>query len=1047
MSAQVTNTINGLLHFTEDTNLAVLPIKFAPAPYIASNFPPVLIFSNDFEYARAGLYTNGSVFPGSPNSPGLGQRNWRVVTNSVTVVSNPPLAALGSNYLALANGTLACDLPTAPGHRYQLAYSVRGPCAVGWWNGEVEPLSRRARDLISGNHGAFINGATNTSTTGGNQTNEAYVGRSGLFFTGMISNGLFGSPDLATKIELADPPQLRLTNALTVEGWIRPIAQTNVYINDLLTSGSGPVIEQILFRGDSRNCFDPYYLALKQTNGTQFDLIFHVASSNSPACGVSLQTSDQPIANTNWHHVAAVFESNVLWTNVPAWPTNQLRLYVDGQLLTNVFLQTSTSSLPLLTSYTSESPFQDLEPDFSPGVAIGNRSRSDASEPFRGFMDELTVYARALTEPEIAVIAASGSNGKADPGVPVSYSLAKVRVSLDGAQADVAYGDNSRWSGHEVVFIALRTNMVLELQGLLPGTLVDGVTLSELPPELYYLPEVPLSDLYGENAFGVWTLEIWDNRVGPVTNNAQLLEWQLDFGLSPSNPPPVISLSHGIPYTNALPAYGIQYFNVPVPQWASFATNVLEFAVQKGTTNPLPVTVLFNQTNYPSPADLALIGPSSGTALLTTNGTPPLVIGQPYYLALTNPNPVAMAFSLGVWFDIMTLPNCRVVTNFVGPAGIPRYFQFDVPTNGQPANLPPQAVSFWLTGANSNLTVVLSEHLPLPELNHYDYISQQPCTNDEIVMVLTNSTPFPIQTNRWYVGVFNTTATNVPFSVQACVSTNYPLLIPLTNGVPFVVNFLGSPFVAPPGPPQRFFFDFDITHAAAGVLFELYSLSGDADLVLQRDVPPSMAPYFDTSFAVGPDPEQIVVRTNSAVPDLLGHWYLGVYNNEQSNVTYSIRAVLPDQNGLLVSARPIRTALTPLSPPHGLLLSWNSIEGEYYIVQYTANIKPPATWTNIGFVIASTPLTTFEILPVRSGKAFYRVVQVFSLEPRLTVQFWPGNLVRISWSTAFPGYTLQSKIGLLGAWANAGLPITVVGDEYVAFDTVGPVPKFYRLIK
>ena len=66
--------------------------------------------------------------------------------------------------------------------------------------------------------------------------------------------------------------------------------------------------------------------------------------------------------------------------------------------------------------------------------------------------------------------------------------------------------------------------------------------------------------------------------------------------------------------------------------------------------------------------------------------------------------------------------------------------------------------------------MVLSEHLPLPDLDHYDYISQQPCTNDEIVMVVTNSTPFPIQTNRWYVGVFNTTATNVPFAVQACVN-------------------------------------------------------------------------------------------------------------------------------------------------------------------------------------------------------------------------------------------------------------------------------------
>ena len=146
---------------------------------------------------------------------------------------------------------------------------------------------------------------------------------------------------------------------------------------------------------------------------------------------------------------------------------------------------------------------------------------------------------------------------------------------------------------------------MLTLQSLLPGTLVAGVTLSEVPSELYYLPEAPLSDLYGEDAYGVWTLEIWDNRQGPATNIiAQLLQWQLNFGLAPSNPPPVITLSHGISYTNSLPAYGVQYFVVPVPQWAVWATNALQFAVQVHTTNPLPVTVLFNQTNYPGPADL-----------------------------------------------------------------------------------------------------------------------------------------------------------------------------------------------------------------------------------------------------------------------------------------------------------------------------------------------------------------------------------------------------------------------------------------------------------
>ena len=97
LSTLVTNTINGLLHFTEDTNLAALPIKFAPTPYIASNFPPVLIFSNGFSSALPGLYNAGSTIPGGTNSPAIGTRNWTVTQGSVTVVSNAFFDAAATN--------------------------------------------------------------------------------------------------------------------------------------------------------------------------------------------------------------------------------------------------------------------------------------------------------------------------------------------------------------------------------------------------------------------------------------------------------------------------------------------------------------------------------------------------------------------------------------------------------------------------------------------------------------------------------------------------------------------------------------------------------------------------------------------------------------------------------------------------------------------------------------------------------------------------------------------------------------------------------------
>lgn len=323
-------------------------------------------------------------------------------------------------------------------------------------------------------------------------------------------------------------------------------------------------------------------------------------------------------------------------------------------------------------------------------------------------------------------------------------------------------------------------------------------------------------------------------------------------------------------------------------------------------------------------------------------------------------------------------------------------------------------------------------------------------------MSVTNTTPFPIQTNRWYVGVFNNGPTNASFDIQACYTLPYPVIIPLTNGIPFVVPFTNSPYAAPPGPPQQFFFDFVITNAEPGVLFELYNLSGDADLVLQQAVPPTMAPYFHGSFFTGRTPEQIVLRntplTPSDVPfpDLRGHWYLGVYNNEKSNVTYTIRASLPNFEGILPSAQPLRITLTPQTALNGLLLSWNSVVGERYIVQYAARIASPITWTNIGTVIATTTFSTYEVVPAPT-EGFFRIVQVYAFQPRLMIQLWPGNLARISWSTAFPGFTLQLKVGLFGTWANVRFPpatgVFVIGSDFVVYDPIGAQAMYYRLIK
>jgi hypothetical protein len=42
---------------------------------------------------------------------------------------------------------------------------------------------------------------------------------------------------------------------------------------------------------------------------------------------------------------------------------------------------------------------------------------------------------------------------------------------------------------------------------------------------------------------------------------------------------------------------------------------------------------------------------------------------------------------------------------------------------------------------------------------------------------------------------------------------------------------------------------------------------------------------------------------------------------------------------------------------------------------------------------------------------------------------------------------IRSKlVGLNGIWQNANLPVTIEGNEYVAYEPIGAQPKFFRLI-
>jgi hypothetical protein len=187
------------------------------------------------------------------------------------------------------------------------------------------------------------------------------------------------------------------------------------------------------------------------------------------------------------------------------------------------------------------------------------------------------------------------------------------------------------------------------------------------------------------------------------------------------------------------------------------------------------------------------------------------------------------------------------------------------------------------------------------------------------------------------------------------------------------------------------------------------------------------------------------------VPSLVGNWYVGIYNNENANVAYSLRAVEVSTNGILQSIQepPVPTVLV-FPAGQGVLLSWYSIKGEYYQVEFSApnpvNFQPLPG----GLIHATTPLTTFLVATPGARLDLYRIVHLSSdnlpLAP-LQIQLWTNNQVRISWSSTYPAGILQYANGPGGPWFDANLPFSLVGAQFVAFDIIRQAPRYYRLLQ
>jgi len=226
--------------------------------------------------------------------------------------------------------------------------------------------------------GGMRDGAARLADIGGNAINN--------FFTVMGD-----TPDDSL-------PELVNTEAFTISVWINP---------DVNTTQGGIFV--------TREAGGPFGIALEGPNPYHIDA--RAPSPTTPDVDTIFPAGPNGEEPGPWYHVALVWESQFLINGIPA-----ARLYVDGQLV------------GMNTQNVLNTPFGFPDPDeqnsfVSGSWDIGNDRCCGGGRDYSGFIDDLTLWTVALTEPDIVRLAAGDSpltldtvNSDDDP-FPDSYEL------------------------------------------------------------------------------------------------------------------------------------------------------------------------------------------------------------------------------------------------------------------------------------------------------------------------------------------------------------------------------------------------------------------------------------------------------------------------------------------------------------------------------------------------------------------------------------------------------------------------------------------------
>jgi glucuronoarabinoxylan endo-1,4-beta-xylanase len=907
------------LTFTEDTNLATIPIKFAIPPYTLTDYGTNYILS-DFELATSGDYfapTNIFDAYGGwnlvSNQVVMVGTNLVILTNRVSVVTDPANASDGSNFLALANGTISRQVPMTPGRQFSLTYMYRGPGIAGWWRGEGNATDS-ANPENDGNNGSLIGrfnfpagevGQAFQFEDAGAEfqfagTNTYVQIRQPPFLIQVYTNSSSESNNPAVTVQ-SSALDVGTGSGFTIEGWINP---TNACLPQ-------PLVE---------------WLARVPTNGSDTNLVIEAGPFLDRATGHYYYL----LGSTNWTtsetwatqlggHLATIEtanEENWVYDTFANYGGTNRNLWIG---LTNDALGhfgwSSGLTNVVYTNWTAGGPTNCSGNDFYtailgqtnafPGLwVLENNSGNDNNGVTCGVPPTNRIYGVV----EVEEIQPNGV--QLWISVTVTNDITSSNSCLYANLVDTTNGSHIIYSAsglvqsnvYQHVALTYSTNSglaALYYNGMNVATTNLGVFIPKTTGDVllgrdmsratnnFYGGKMDEMSIYGRCLSASEIAAIYN--LSALTTNRNT--GKFDPGITPA-----LSLAEAQVSLGGLTNIILGANNNWQMQSFSFIA----------TTNSLP---------------LQITGMEPGM-LLDSFSVAEAPLGNLYYLPEQSLDSLIGTSAYGTWtLEIWDNRAGAFITN--GDQLISWQLQIVLQTNSLPAvALPPQAattitvppggivcltvnVPSWanfatniLVSATAPVDLLFNQTTP-PTGSPVDYTfltGQTSGIGNPVLSANPPSTPPLLPGQTYYLGVRN----SGPHAVTAVVEVDYDI-ITLTNGVP-----LSSVLTTNVTDVERYY-AFDVTSNAYEATFQLLQLSGNADLVVSKGTPlPTLTSSDYGSFNTGNADENIYVFTNSSPVALSpGLWYLGVFPRDPRPIKYAILAKELDLNATTPNIIPL----------------------------------------------------------------------------------------------------------------------------------------------